>query len=83
LGDIKDSDGKTGSTDEVDKVMVGEVHGCPPYPHDVGAESDAGLRDEVVDVEGVEGRPTGVEGGEGAEDNRGGGEGGGVEFCAE
>jgi hypothetical protein len=83
LRDIEDSDGKTGSTDEVDKVVVGEVHGCPPYPHNVGAEGDTGLREEVVEVEGVEGCPTGVEGGEGAEDDGGGGEGGGVELSAE
>lgn len=80
LGDVKDGDGETGAADEVDKVMVGEVHGCPPYPHDVGAEGDAGLRDEVVEVEGVEGGPAGVQGRKGAKDDGGGGEGGGVEF---
>ena len=36
LSNVEYCDGETGSTDEVDKVMMCEVHGCPPYPHDVG-----------------------------------------------
>ena len=42
LGDVEDCDGKTTSADEVYKVMMGEVHGCPPHPHDVCAEQYAG-----------------------------------------
>lgn len=80
MGNVEDGDGETGAADEVDKVMMGEVHGCPPYPHDVGAERDAGLREEVVEVEGVEGGPAGVQGGKGAKDDGGCREGGRVEF---
>jgi len=80
LGDVEDGDGETGSADEVDKVVVGEVHGRPPYPHDVGAEGNTGCWEQVVDVEGVEGSPASVKGGESTKDDGGGGEGGGVEF---
>jgi hypothetical protein len=36
LSNVEYSDSETGSADEIDKVMVREVHGCPPYPHDIG-----------------------------------------------
>jgi len=75
LGDIEDGDSETGPADEVDKVMMGEVHCRPPDPHNVGAEGNASLRDEVVEIEGVEGCPASVQGRESAEDDGGGGEG--------
>jgi len=36
LGDVEYGDCEATSTDEVDEVMVREVHRGPPNPHDVG-----------------------------------------------
>lgn len=41
LGDVEDRDCKTTPADKVYEVMMGEVHGRPPYPHYVCAEQHA------------------------------------------
>jgi hypothetical protein len=33
LRNVKDSDSKTTPTDQINEIMVCEVHGRPPYPH--------------------------------------------------
>ena len=82
LDNVEDSDGKTGPANKVYKIVVCEVHGGPPHPHYIGTEGDTGLREQVVQVKGMEGGPTSVKGGEGTEDDRGSRERGCVEFCA-
>lgn len=75
--------GDEGAGDEVDEVVVAEVHGGPPQPHDVEDEEGAELGEAVGEEEGFDGGEAGVQGWEGAEDDGGGAEAGGVQVDAE
>lgn len=66
----------SGASNEIDDVVVTEVHGSPPDPEDVADDEGDGTRTKDVDEKESQLPGTGrVEGGESAKDERGSGEG--------
>jgi hypothetical protein len=68
---------------EVNGVVVREVHGRPPQPHGVEDVYREKLGKQVTHEESLEGRPSRVQGGESTEDDRGGVKSRGVQIDTE
>lgn len=80
--EVEKGGGETRAANNVDEIMVGEVHSTPIEHADVRPHVRRGAIPKVSDEEGTEGRPAGVETGEGTKDKRGVGEGGLVAVAA-
>lgn len=81
--DPKGDNGVSGASDEVDDVVVTEVHGSPPDPEDVADdEGDGAGAKDVYEEEGELPRAGGVERGEGAKDEGRSSESGFVHVCS-
>ena len=69
--EVKAGGSKTGPANDVDEVVVGEVHGAPVEHADVRPHIQRGSLPKVGDEEGAEGGPAGVEAWEGTKDEGG------------
>lgn len=74
---------KARASNNVNEVVVGEVHGSPVQKTSVAPRKGSEVRPEMGDEQGFHGRASGVKAGECAKDDRGVGECGGVTFAAE
>lgn len=83
LGDVEGHGGEEAAADEVDGVVVREVHGGPPDPNDVAYAEGPQAGEAVRYDERLEDGVAGVHAGEGAEGDGGGREGRRVHVEAE
>ena len=81
--DVEDDGGDDGAADEVDGVVVGQVHRGPPQPHGVGGEERAELGEAVAHEQSLHDGTARVQRGERTEDHGRVGEVGGVGIDAE
>ena len=66
--EVEEDGGEARAADDVDEVMVCEVHGAPVEDADICPRVSRGAVPKMGDEEGAKGGPAGVEAGEGTKD---------------